>query len=65
MGIPGAVLSVKPTSAAAKTGWEQHEISLLLCGKAGAVLTSTEAVLFDLLGAAGTPEFKELAPLIK
>jgi len=31
------------------------------CEKAGATLTSTETVLFDLLGAAGTPEFKELA----
>jgi nicotinamidase-related amidase len=38
---------------------------LRLCERAGAVLTSTEAVLFDLLGVAGTPEFKELAPLIK
>ncbi|MCA1826910.1 MAG: hydrolase [Myxococcales bacterium] len=38
---------------------------LRLCEKAGATLTSTETVLFDLLGVAGTPEFKELAPLIK
>ncbi len=40
-------------------------VGLQLCEKAGATLTSTETVLFDLLGAAGTPEFKELAPLIK
>lgn len=40
-------------------------VGLRLCEKAGATLTSTETVLFDLLGAAGTPEFKELAPLIK
>jgi nicotinamidase-related amidase len=40
-------------------------VGLRLCEKAGATLTSTEAALFDLLGAAGTPEFKELAPLIK
>lgn len=40
-------------------------VGLRLCEKAGAVLTSTETALFDLLGAAGTPEFKELAPLIK
>lgn len=40
-------------------------VGLRLCEKAGATLTSTEAVLFDLLGVAGTPEFKELAPLIK
>ncbi len=40
-------------------------VGLHLCERAGAVLTSTETVLFDLLGVAGTPEFKELAPLIK
>jgi nicotinamidase-related amidase len=40
-------------------------VGLSLCEKSGATLTSTEAVLFDLLGSAGTPEFKELAPLIK
>ena len=40
-------------------------VGLHLCERAGAALTSTEAVLFDLLGVAGTPEFKELAPLIK
>jgi nicotinamidase-related amidase len=42
-----------------------RQVGLSLCEKSGATLTSTEAVLFDLLGAAGTPEFKELAPLIK
>ena len=41
------------------TGAEQVSV------KAGATLTSTETVLFDLLGVAGTPEFKELAPLIR
>ena len=40
-------------------------VGLRLCEKAGATVTSTETVLFDLLGKAGTPEFKELAPLIK
>jgi hypothetical protein len=38
---------------------------LRLCERAGAVLSSTEAILFDLLGVAGTPEFKELTALIK
>ena len=42
-----------------------RQVGLRLCEKAGAILTSTETVLFDLLGVAGTPEFKELAPLIK
>ena len=40
-------------------------VGLRLCEKAGATVTSTEAVLFDLLGVAGTPEFKELSPLIR
>ncbi len=44
---------------------DNRRTGLALCEKAGAVLTSTETILFDLLGVAGTPEFKELAPLIK
>ena len=31
----------------------------------GAVLTSTEMALFELLGRAGTPEFKEIQALVK
>jgi len=42
-----------------------RDVGLRLCEKAGATLTSTETVLFDLLGVAGTPEFKELTALIK
>lgn len=33
--------------------------------QAGATLTGTEAALFELLGAAGTPEFKVIQELIK
>jgi nicotinamidase-related amidase len=44
---------------------ENRSVGLHLCEKAGAVLTSTETILFDLLGVAGTPEFKELTALIK
>jgi nicotinamidase-related amidase len=44
---------------------ENRQVGLRLSEKAGATITSTETVLFDLLGTAGTPEFKELAPLIK
>jgi len=40
-------------------------VGLSLCERAGAVLSSTETILFDLLGVAGTPEFKELTALIK
>jgi nicotinamidase-related amidase len=33
--------------------------------RAGAVTTSVETALFELLGAAGTPEFKEIQALVK
>ena len=44
---------------------DNRNVGLRLCEKAGATVTSTETVLFDLLGVAGTPEFKELTALIK
>lgn len=46
-------------------GEANRALGLRLCERSGATVTSTETVLFDLLGVAGTPEFKELAPLIK
>ena len=54
-----------PQDAVVSRAEENRQVGLHLCEKAGATLTSTETVLFDLLGAAGTPEFKELAPLIR
>jgi hypothetical protein len=33
--------------------------------RSGAVVTSVETALFELLGAAGTPEFKEIQKLVK
>ena len=44
---------------------DNHDIGLGLMDHAGAIHTSTEAALFDLLQQAGTPEFKALAPLFK
>ena len=54
-----------PQDAIVSRTEENRQVGLRLCEKAGATLTSTETVLFDLLGVAGTPEFKELAPLIR
>lgn len=42
-----------------------YKIGRKLCDRAGAVITSTEVVVFDLLGRAGTEEFKALSRLIK
>lgn len=42
-----------------------HETALNRMGNSGAVLTSLESVLFELLEKAGTPEFKEVTKLIK
>lgn len=44
---------------------ENRRIGLAQMAEAGAVRTSTETVLFDLLERAGTPEFKAVSKLIK
>ena len=36
-----------------------------LCQRAGAIITNTETVVFDLLGKAGTEDFKALSRLLK
>ena len=42
-----------------------REAGLELARAAGATLSSVEAVLFDLLGVAGTPEFKKISAAVK
>jgi nicotinamidase-related amidase len=42
-----------------------RKVGLDLCERAGAVLTSTETVLFDLIERAGTDDFKSVSKLIK
>ncbi|NVB84723.1 MAG: isochorismatase family protein [Kofleriaceae bacterium] len=49
-------------SSRTKANWR---IGLDLAAKAGAFVTSTEVCVFDLLGRAGTDEFKALSKLIK
>lgn len=44
---------------------ENQETGLQLMREVGATITSTEAVLFDLLGEAGTPEFKQISAMVK
>ncbi len=42
-----------------------REAGLELARAAGATLSSVEAVLFDVLGVAGTPEFKKISAAVK
>ena len=44
---------------------ENRDLGLHKMERAGAVLTSVETALFELLRQAGTPEFKEMQELVK
>jgi nicotinamidase-related amidase len=44
---------------------ENWQIGLNLAERAGGIITSTEVAVFDLLGRAGTEDFKALSRLIK
>lgn len=62
-----------------KRGYETHVVAdavtsrraddrrrgLALCERAGALVTTTETVVFDLLGRAGTDAFKSVAKLVR
>ncbi|HET6612870.1 MAG TPA: isochorismatase family protein [Kofleriaceae bacterium] len=54
--VGDAVLSRAPANRA---------VGLALCERAGAIVTSTETVAFDVLGRAGGPDFKAISQLIK
>jgi nicotinamidase-related amidase len=42
-----------------------YRVGLELCRDAGAMITTVESALFDLLGRAGTPEFKAISAAVK
>ena len=44
---------------------ENHRCGVERMRDAGAVIVSTEMILFELLGCAGTDEFKQILPLVK
>jgi nicotinamidase-related amidase len=44
---------------------ENRRLGLALCERAGAVVTGTETVVFDLLERAGTSEFKAVSKLVR
>jgi nicotinamidase-related amidase len=60
----GHVVHVVRDAVASRTHGNWHS-GLELCARAGAIITNTETVVFDLLGRAGTDDFRALSPLIK
>jgi isochorismate hydrolase len=54
-----------PHDAVSSRDGENMRLGLVLCERSGATVTSTETVLFDLLGVAGSPEFKTVSTLVK
>ncbi len=50
------------TSSRTRENWEA---ALHRMDRAGAVLSSTEMMIYELLGKSGTPEFKAMLPLLK
>lgn len=54
-----------PHDAVSSRDPENMRLGLILCERTGATVTSTETALFDLLGAAGSPEFKTVSALVK
>jgi len=44
---------------------KNHKLALARLRELGAVVASAEMVIYELLGEAGTPEFKELLPYLK
>ncbi len=44
---------------------EHRRVGLELCREAGAIVTTAETAIFDLLHRAGTDTFKKVAPLVK
>jgi nicotinamidase-related amidase len=54
-----------PRDAVCSRTDENYENGLELMKLAGAVITNTETIIFDLLKQAGTPPFKAISPLLK
>jgi nicotinamidase-related amidase len=60
----GATVHVPADAVISRAPSNLHR-GLALAERAGAVITATEAVLFDVLGRAGTDEFRALSKLVR
>lgn len=56
---------VVPADAVSSRTVKNYEVGLTRIRELGAVVSSTEMVIYELLGEAGTPAFKELLPFLK
>lgn len=54
-----------PRDAVISRTEENRATGLEIMDRAGAVVTSTETIIFQILGRAGTPEFKAVSKLLK
>ncbi len=64
--LAAAGLSVHVCADAVVSRTEEHRrVGLELCREAGAVVTTAETALFDLLQQCGTPQFKKVSGLVK
>jgi nicotinamidase-related amidase len=78
-GIETHVCVLQTTLDLLSSGYNVHVVSDAVCSRhksdfktglrlleqAGAVVTTTETVIFQLLKTAGTPEFKSISPLVR
>jgi nicotinamidase-related amidase len=62
--LRGAAVHV-PADAVISRSRDNRAIGLALIGGAGATVTSTETVVFDALGVAGTDDFRAMSRLVK
>ncbi|PYY16950.1 MAG: hypothetical protein DMG61_03400 [Acidobacteria bacterium] len=60
----GYIVHVASDAVSSRTEWN-WKIGLERMRAAGAVISSTEMMLYELLRSSGTPAFKELLPLLK
>ena len=60
----GYLVHVASDAVGSRTEWN-WKIGLDRMRAAGAVISSTEMMMYELLRCSGTPQFKELLPFIK
>ena len=60
----GYLVHVATDAISSRTA-ENWQIGLKRMERAGAIVSSTEMMVYELLGSSGTPEFKAMLPLLK